>query len=101
MRGLHEQFWDRIYPEMDDGDLDARANAMSLMDARVELPLKKVSLTKSGSGGDYSYIQWEESSKFDIPENIEGLESDAQTRALELKAQAGAEGKTTGEAWRK
>lgn len=101
MRGLHEQFWDHLYPEIDEGDLDARANAMSLMDARMELPLKRVSLTKSGTGPDYSYIQWEESSKFDIPENIEALESEGQTRALELKDQAAAEGKTTGEAWRK
>ena len=101
MRGLHEQFWERVYPEIDEGDMDARANAMSLMDGRVELPLKRVSLTRSGAGVDYSYLQWEESTKFDIPENIEALESEAQKRAADLKAQAEAEGKTTGEAWRK
>jgi type VI secretion system protein ImpA len=101
IRGLHEQFWDTLYPEIDEGDMDGRANAVSLMDARVELPLKRVSLTKSGAGADYSYIQWEESAKFDIPDNVEALESEAQTRALELRAQAEAEGKTTGEAWRR
>ena len=91
MRGLHEQFWETLYPQMDEGDMDGRANAVSLMDARVELPLKRVSLTKSGAGADYSYIQWEESSKFDIPENIEGLDSEAQGRALALQEQAAAE----------
>ncbi len=101
MRGLHEQYWDRVYPEMEDGDLDARANALSFMDSRVELPLKKVRLTKSAGGVDYPYLEWEVSTKFDIPENLESLDPDALNRASELRAQAEAEGKTTGEDWRK
>src|SRR6267142_77293 len=26
MRGLHEQYWEQVYPQIDEGDLDARAN---------------------------------------------------------------------------
>jgi type VI secretion system protein ImpA len=102
MRGLHEQFWDKAYPEIEDGDMDGRANAISFMDTRVEIPLKRVSLTKAGGGSaDYSYLQWEDSVKFDIPENLESLDSDAIAKASELRAQAEAEGRTTGEQWRK
>jgi type VI secretion system protein ImpA len=101
MRGLHEQFWDKLYPPIEDDDFEARANALSKMDSNLEIPLKKALVTKSGTGIDYSYIQWEESTKFDIPENIESLDGNAYTRATEMKAQAEAEGKTTGEAWRK
>jgi type VI secretion system protein ImpA len=101
MRGLHEQFWDKLYPPLEEGDLEARANALSFMDSKLEIPLKKMLVTNSGSGLDYSYIQWEESTKFDIPENIESLDANAYTRMSELKAQAEAEGRTTGEAWRK
>jgi len=101
MRGLHEQYWDSLYPEMDEGDLDARANALSFMDSRVEMPLKNVLLTKSEGGVDYSYIQWEDSTRFDIPENLDALDSESFNRATELKAQAESEGRTTGEAWRK
>jgi type VI secretion system protein ImpA len=67
----------------------------------VEIPLKKVLLTKSEGGVDYSYIQWEESTRFDIPENIDALDSESFNKATELKAQAEAENRTTGEAWRK
>jgi len=101
MRGLHEQYWDGLYPPIDEGDLDARANALSFMDTRVELPLKKVPLTRSGSGVDYSYLQWEESTKFEIPDNLDSLDSETFNRISELKAQAEAEGRTTGDAWRK
>ena len=101
MRGLHERFWETLYPEIDGEDLEARANALAWLDSKLELPLKNVSLTKSGSGTEYSYIQWEESTKFDIPAKLDGLDSDAYTRMSELKAQAEEEGKTTSEAWRK
>ncbi len=100
MRGLHEQYWDSVFPEIDEGDMDARANALSFMDSRVEIPLKTVPLTKSGSI-DYSYLQWEESTKFDIPDNLDSLDSDAHARFTQLKAQAEEEGKTTADAWRK
>jgi type VI secretion system protein ImpA len=101
MRGLHEQFWDRLYPEIDEGNLDGRANAMSAMDTRLEIPIKSAPLTKSGSEFDYSYLQWEDSTKFDIPENLENLDSEAFERFTAMKAEAEAGNKTTSEAWRK
>lgn len=101
MRGLHEQFWDQAFPEVDEGDMDARANALSFMDTRVEMPLKRVLLTKSGTGVDYNFLQWEDSTRFEIPENVDALDQDALTRVAALRAQAEAEGRTTGEEWRK
>lgn len=101
LRGLHERYWDRAYPEIDGDDLDARANVLSSLDKALEIPLKTLPLTKSGSGLEHSYIQWEDSTKFDFPENMESLDADAYERLTQLKAQAEAEKKTTGEAWRK
>src|SRR5262245_24317615 len=101
MRGLHEQFWDRLYPEIDEGNLDGRANAMSAMDTRLEFPLKSAVLPKSGSELNYSYIQWNDSTRFEIPENLDGLDSEAYERFMALKAEAEAGNKTTSEAWRK
>ena len=101
MRGLHEQFWDRLYPEIDDGNLDGRANALGSMDARLEIPLKSVPLTRSGGEFDYSYLQWEESTRFDIPENLDNLDSETFERFTAMRAEAEASNKTTGVAWRK
>ena len=101
MRGLQERFWDRLHPEMDGEDMDARANVLSSLDKALELPLKSLPLTKSGSGTDYSYIQWEESTKFDFPENMESLDAEAYERLTQLKTRAEAEQRVTGEAWRK
>ena len=101
VRGLHEQYWDQLYPEIDDGNLDGRANALSAMDTRLEFPLKTIPLTKSGSDFDFSFIQWEESTKFDIPDNLDTLDSDAVERFNALRAEAEAAHKTTSDQWRK
>ncbi|HYE64638.1 MAG TPA: type VI secretion system protein TssA [Pyrinomonadaceae bacterium] len=101
MRGLHERFWDRLYPEIDEGDLEGRANALSWMDRQLAVPVKEVPLTRSSDGINYSYLEWEESTQFDFPENLDALEADAHARATELKARAEAEGRVTGEEWRR
>lgn len=104
MRGLHERFWDHVYPELEgeEGeDMDARANVMSSLDQALEIPLKSLPLTKSGSSTDYSYLQWQESTKFEIPEDLESLDASSYERLTQLKAQADAEKRVTGEAWRK
>lgn len=101
MRGLHERFWDNVYPEIDEGDLEGRANALSWMDRQVSLALKEAPLTKTSSGVNYNFLQWEYSKQFDIPENVDALDSEQQARAGELRTRAAAEGKITGEDWRK
>jgi type VI secretion system protein ImpA len=98
-RRLHEEFWDTIFPEEDEGDLEARANALSWLDRAAGLAVKEVPITNSPKGR-YSYFKYEESKGFDVPENLEALESDVQERAAQAKTQAAAEGKITTEDWR-
>jgi type VI secretion system protein ImpA len=100
MRGLHERFWDTVYPEIDEGDLEARANSLAWMDRQLALAVKDIPLTSSG-GVDHSFLQWEESKQFDIPENPDQLSGAEFERAMELKTRATEEKKTTSEDWRK
>jgi len=99
MTGLHEQFWDNVYPEIDEGDLEARANSLSWLDRQTALAIRELPLTK-GQGDNYNFNQWEESKEFDIPENLDSLDSSAQEKFNALKEQAIREKKTTGEQFR-
>lgn len=101
MRGLHEQFWDKVYPEIEEGDLDGRANALSWMNRQLALAVKEVRITKSSSGVDYTYLDWEQSKLFDIPENVESLDTDAQQKAADARQRAIDERKINSEDWRK
>jgi type VI secretion system protein ImpA len=101
MRGLHENFWDTLYPPVDGTSMMARGNALSWFDKAIDVPLKSLPLTKSGSGADYNYLQWMDSTRFDFPENMDSLPADAFERLSLLKVQAEEDKKTTGEVWRK
>jgi len=93
MRGLHERFWDNVYPEVDDGDLEARANSLSWLDRQTAFALKEVPLTKA-PGMAYSYIQMEQSKEFDLPPNAD---ADTINRVNAERAKAAESGKITPE----
>lgn len=93
MRGLQERFWDQVYPGMDDGDLEGRANSLSWLDRQSALAVKEVPITKA-PGMAYSYLQLEQSKQFELPAN-----ADAETvaRVNAERAKAAEEGQVTPE----
>ena len=49
IRSLIETFWDSMYPELDEGDSEMRAAPLDWLGAHyLEVPIKRVPLTKSG-----------------------------------------------------
>jgi type VI secretion system protein ImpA len=96
MRGLHERFWDRVYPEVEEGDLEGRANSLSWLDRQSAAAIKEVPLTKA-PGMAYSYIQLEDSKRLDLPPNPASLDSEALQRLNDDRARASEQGKATPE----
>ena len=81
-----------------------RRSGLARHSARVARPALSVAIKRvltDGAGGlRYTYNDWEESQKFDIPTNTRELDS-AELEALnELRARAAEEGKITSEQWR-
>jgi type VI secretion system ImpA family protein len=95
MCGLHELYWDNLYPEEEDGDLEARANTISWMERQAALALKEVPLAPRVSGQAYGYIQWKESNALNV-----GPEVNSEL-AEERRRRAAAESKITSEDWLK
>ena len=95
---LQENFWDTLHPELDEGDMEGRANAVAWMDTQAGFAIKGAAIT---AGEGYSFFDWEDSQRFDIPDNIESLDSTEQAKFFELKTQAETERRVTGELWRK
>ncbi len=96
--GLQDVFWETLFPEIDEGDMEARANAIEALDKQTSAAIREKPLTE---GERLSWINWEESTRFDIPENMETLNYSDQERYVELRKQAEAENRITGEQWRK
>jgi type VI secretion system protein ImpA len=56
-RGLLEGFWDTVYPEIDDGDLELRAAPLGWLGIALDDPVRRSALTRDG----YSWYQHEQS----------------------------------------
>ncbi len=100
MKSLHADFWDTCFPEIDEGDMEGRANVLAFFDRQVALALRRAPLTRA-PGMNFSWLEWSESRPFDITDSGGQLDSDAQARLAELKRQAAEENKTSGEDFRK
>ncbi len=96
--GLQTNFWETMYPEIDEGDEEGRANAISWMDTQTAFAVKQVAITQ---GDGYSFFDYEDSRRFDIPDSIEVLSAADQDRYQKLQRQAEEERRVTGEMWRK
>jgi type VI secretion system protein ImpA len=73
---------------------------LDFLDRWGGLALKKVPITRSITGLNYSFLEWEDSKNFEVPDNIEGLPYEERERFKQLKQRAATEGKITGEQWR-
>jgi type VI secretion system protein ImpA len=89
IKGLIENFWDTLYPELDDGDAEMRAAPLEWLGTRMEPALRSVPLTRGGA----NWLQFKES-------RVVGYEATADSDAkVEARNAAIAEGKMSGEAW--
>lgn len=82
--GLLEEHWDHLYPEIEDGDAEMRAAPLEWVGLRLDLPVRRVPIDKSG----HDSLQYRESRT--IPTEEVAAESEDKTAA---RAAAIAEGK--------
>lgn len=48
IRGIVSQFWDGLYPEIEDGDLELRATPLEWLGGRLDFVIKSVPINKAG-----------------------------------------------------
>ena len=90
MRALLQDFWDSVYPEVEDGDLEMRATPFNWVATQLALPLKRVELTKEG----HDWFAYKES--LSVPAEADAGSDDNKLR---IRQAAIEEGKLTPEAW--
>jgi type VI secretion system protein ImpA len=88
LRGFLENFWESVYPQIEDDDLDFRVGRLEFLNTSLWTRVKQIPLTDSNAKAGYSWLQWEESRRA-------GYEGDAAK--AETRAELVAEGKLTAE----
>ena len=87
-KGMLEQFWESLFPEIEDGDLEFRATPLDWIGGRLDPALKKIPLAKSG----FDWFKYKESRSVGYESDVG--ESDEKREARE---RAIADGKLTAE----
>jgi type VI secretion system protein ImpA len=86
-QGLIANFWDTLFPPIDDGDLELRAAPLDWLGSALGLSLKNVPLTRAG----YGFLKYQES-------RIVGYETSAQgDKEKKQRSERIKEGKLTAE----
>jgi type VI secretion system protein ImpA len=94
---LQDTFWETIHPEIDEGDMEGRGNAIEWFDVQGAESITTVAIT---AGRGLSFVNYEDSKMFDIPEDLSAFEPEEQQRYNALKERAEKENRTTTEQWR-
>ncbi len=81
MRGLLENFWDTLYPELEDGDAEMRAAPVDWVGSRLDKALKNVPLTRGG----LDWFKYKESRTVPTEEEAATNETRAQVRATAIE----------------
>jgi len=68
LQNLLDQYWDTLYPEIEDGDVEVRSAPLAWFGAKLEEPIKSLPLTSS----KLNWTQYQES-------RLVGYEADANT----------------------
>ncbi len=98
MRNLQESFWESCFPEIEDNDQEGRANAIEWLDKNGSQAVRESAIT---AGEGISFVGYEESRRFDFPEDASSLDSAQIEKYAELRSEAEQGNRVTGERWRK
>ncbi|HEY1342836.1 MAG TPA: type VI secretion system protein TssA [Bryobacteraceae bacterium] len=92
IKGLIENFWDGLYPEIEDGDAEFRAAPLQWLGDKLDLAVKRAPITK----GRLNSLQYEEAKKIGREEDVK---DDYEKQAA--RSQAIQDGKIPMEVWDK
>jgi type VI secretion system protein ImpA len=92
LRGLIENFWDTLYPEIEDGDAELRAAPLNWLGTRLDIAVKQIPLTRRG----YDFLKYNEAQQMGHEADLGG-----DYNKLEARKEAIERGMLTAEDWDK
>lgn len=97
LRGLHENFWDSLYPAIEDGDLEYRSGKLEALNKLLPISINTAPLIRSSDGVSYSYVHYKESQEV---ENLRRAAASDSEKRRQLQ-EALQDGKLEGEKFEK
>ena len=80
LRGLLQGFWETLYPEIEDGDLEFRAAPLGWVGSKLDAGVRRLPLTKS----KFDFLKYQESRRIGYEADTAGNEAKTAERAAAI-----------------
>ncbi len=97
LTGFMREFWDDLYPEIEDDDLDFRVGPLEFLNDKVWMVIKQIPLTDPAVTPGYSWFKWQESRQVGSEKDTLNQYGDVDDEKLRVRQELIAEGKITAE----
>jgi len=94
---LLENFWDSLYPGIEDGDLDYRVAPLEFLNEKLWTVVKQVAITDPGKTPGFSWLKWQESRETGFEADTHDKYGDVDENKKRKRDEAIQEGRLTGE----
>lgn len=93
LQGLIENFWESVYPGLEEGDIEFRLAPFEFLNERLSSRIRQAPLTASG----YSWFRWQESRDVGLEADTKNKFGDVDEAKKQRRDELIAEGKITAE----
>jgi type VI secretion system protein ImpA len=91
------EFWDHVYPAIEDGDLDFRSGPIEFLNDKLSLGIKQIPVTDTRETPGYSWYKWQESMQVGYETDTRNQYGDVDEGKKKRRDEMIAEGKLTPE----
>lgn len=97
LAGLLGTFWESIYPEIEDGDLEFRVGPIEFINDKISTAVKEIPITDPKVSPGYSWFKWQESRQVGSEADCLNQWGDVEESKKKSRDEKIAEGKITAE----
>ena len=97
LNGLLKDFWEHLYPEIEEDDFDFRAAPVEFLNDKLWITIKQIPVTDSQAGRGHSWIKWQESRQVGYESDTHNQYGDVDEGKKGVRDELIAEGKLTAE----
>lgn len=97
LSALLSDYWDTVYPEIDEGDLEYRVGPIEFLNERLSILMKEVPLTDPRTTAGHSWLKWQESRTVGYEADTRNRYGDTDEEKRRTREERLAEGKLSAE----
>jgi len=94
--GFLQEFWEHLYPQIEEGDLEYRIGPLEFLNEKLWLPIKQIPVTDRTTSG-YSWMKWQESRQVGSEKDTRNQNGEVEESKRRAREDLIAEGKLTAE----